>query len=145
MSSGIGVASSTIIGQQIGKGDVKVAMEFYKVIKLNSVIIIGHLCLLLYVFKAQILVAITTIDSVIVNCSKVLWICCFTSFLEMHKAVLKGVVRGLALQKQALYIHLLGNWLVNFGMIYFFCVKLQFKLEGLWMAKIFMEATIVIG
>lgn len=65
MSSGIGVASSTIIGQQIGKGDVKQAQEFYKVIKFNSVVMIGHLCVILYMFKYQILLAITSIDSVI--------------------------------------------------------------------------------
>lgn len=66
------------------------------------------------------------------------------SFPEQFKGINKGLIRGLNLQGEAVWIHLVGNWVLNMSMQYYFLVVRDYGVKGIWYSKITMEIFIVI-
>lgn len=60
------------------------------------------------------------------------------------------MVKSLGLQKEAIKINFVGNWIVCLVLMYVFtfcripCLNFEFGLKGLWMAKLVADIFIVI-
>jgi Na+-driven multidrug efflux pump len=63
----------------------------------------------------------------------------FSTFPDCYKAMLRGVIRALALQNRAVYVNITGHWMINFTSIYFICFYFGMGFVGLWWAKLILE------
>ena len=64
---------------------------------------------------------------------------------ELMKVTIKGMLRAMMLQKEAVYIGIVVNWVLNLAMIYVFCVVLQTGPIGLWMSKFGYETALYLS
>ena len=53
-------------------------------------------------------------------------------------------MRGLGIQKYAVYLNLAGDWMICLTIQTYFCLYLDMRLPGLWIGKILFEILIAI-
>ena len=61
---------------------------------------------------------------------------------DSFKGMLKGTMRGLGIQKYAVYLNLIGYWILCLPIQTYFCLYLNMRLPGLWIGKLFFEILI---
>ena len=113
IAQGFGAVSTTFIGIELGKGNLKNAWHWLRVIQFNATVIILVVSAGIYSTKEEAVASLTTIPEVYDKAMAVVWLLIFNTFPEMFKGINKGVIRGLNLISKSVYIHLSGNWALN--------------------------------
>jgi Na+-driven multidrug efflux pump len=142
---GLETASCTIVGQEIGKGDVVKAKEYYRLFSIVTVIMISCTSLCVYIFKEQIVKLFTDKENIINISLSIIWLISFNTFPDGYKGMLKGIIKALGLQKICVYVNIGGHWCINLTLQWFFAFYLKLGLVGIWYAKLCLEAYIVVA
>ena len=116
--SGLGLAAviPSLIGQQIGKGNLDAAKSYLSIIRYTSSILFLSICTLVYFYNQEIIASLTNIPLVTKKAQSISPLLVFNVFPESMKSMQKGIIRSLSLQDKALYIHLVGGWVLNFSL-----------------------------
>jgi MATE family multidrug resistance protein len=138
-------ATSAIIGQQIGKGDLNKAKQFYRSFRIVMVINMLLSCLFLYMIRIPLICMFTKDQKLIDLAESVIWILTFSTFPDGYKGMLKGVVRAIGIQHIALYVNLMGHWVINLSLQYLLAFYFEMRMPGMWFAKLFLEYFIMIS
>ena len=144
VSIGFESSSCALVGQEIGRGDVKNAKLYFGTIKFISVICLGLLSLAVYVFKSQLILIFTEHGQTIEKINTVIWIISFNTFPDCYKGMLKGIIKALGVQKYCAYINISGHWCINLTLQYYLGFYLEMGLKGLWLAKLVNEFYIMV-
>jgi Na+-driven multidrug efflux pump len=113
VAQGFGAVSTTFIGIELGKGNLKNAWHWLRVIQFNATMIILAVSVIIYYTKEEVVASLTNIPTVYDRAMAVVWLLIFNTFPEQFKGINKGIIRGLNLQGKSVYIHLSGNWGLN--------------------------------
>mmetsp|Transcript_42311 Transcript_42311/g.64894 ORF Transcript_42311/g.64894 Transcript_42311/m.64894 type:complete len:206 (-) Transcript_42311:19-636(-) len=142
---GIGLeqASCTLVGQQIGKGDVSMARKMYSTFKVNTAIILVVTSSMVFLFKEQLMRAFTSKESVVEVALGVIWLISINTFPDSYKGMLKGIIKALGIQHKCIIVNLTGHWFINLTLQWYFAIHLDLRILGLWMAKQFLELYIM--
>ena len=97
---GLEIASCTLIGNQVGKGDVDMALKFNASMRKVSTVSIALSCVLIYFTKEALVDLLTQNESLRASAKEYVWMICLSMFPDMYKGMLKGVIKALSLQKQ---------------------------------------------
>ena len=109
-------AATSLIGQQIGKGDLNKALKFFDALKVVAAIGMTVSSCLLYFFKRQIMGFFTSDQNLLESALSVTWVLTFSTFPDGFKGMLKGVIRALGIQHLALFVNLVGHWIINLSL-----------------------------
>lgn len=95
-----------MIGQRIGKNDVKNASQFYTSFRWFTLLLIGLVITFQFQYRETI-VGLYTKDEDVKNAAlHIIWLINFNTFPDLYKGMLKGLIGALALQKKAMWINL---------------------------------------
>jgi Na+-driven multidrug efflux pump len=94
---GLEVASCTVVGQEIGKGNVREAKHYYKLVSIVTALILCATSILIYSLKEQIVRVFTNNEEIIQITSGIVYLISFNTFPDGYKAMLKGVVKALGI------------------------------------------------
>ena len=78
-------------------------------------------------------------EKIVETASKVSIVLMFSTFPDTYKAMLRGMIKALGLQKKGVYINLSGHWFINLTSMYYFCFVKNYQLYGLWYSKLILE------
>ena len=145
LAQGIGYAVVTLVGKEIGRGKPELAKRYYKIILTDSFLFILFVAVVVHFSKDYAVSSLTDIESVKTSAQEVIFYISLNTVPELLKGVLKGGVKALGIQKQAVIVHLLGNWVLSPSLQYYFCFVQDYGLHGIWIAKLMMETFIVAG
>lgn len=90
-------SSCTLIGRSIGQGSLSEAKHFYRLFNILSTIFCGCLVLVMYLFKGKIIRIYNEDEAIVDKALSVVVVLSFSTFPDTYKAMLKGVIRALAL------------------------------------------------
>ena len=136
---GLEQASCTLIGRQIGKGDVQKAKLFYKSFQWITTCMVATTSILVYFLKERIISLFTTDTRIQKTATSVLWIISLSNFPDGYKGMLKGVVRALGLQGKSVYINIVGHWCINLTLQWLLGFHYGWGLTGMWLGKLVLE------
>jgi Na+-driven multidrug efflux pump len=66
-------------------------------------------------------------------------------FPDGFKGMLKGVVKGLGIQKKVIPISISGHWLIGLSLQYWLGLHLKMGNKGLWLGSLVLEIYVLIG
>jgi MATE family multidrug resistance protein len=142
ISMGFEQAASTLIGKSIGMGSLHDAKHYYKLLRIISTVTLSGLIFILYVYHKPIIGYYTNDEQIQENCYILVYVMFFTTFPENFTAMLRGVIRALAMQQRSVYVTLTGHWIINFTSIYIICFYFNMGIAGIWWSKLVFESFI---
>lgn len=143
--TGLASIVATLIGAQIGKGDARAAKFQINVIMLNIAIEVLVTVFVFSTLQADIFEMMTNVPEVLEQIEEMSLILLLNQVPELMKVTIKGMLRSMMLQKEAVYIAIAVNWVLNLAMIYSFCVVLKTGPIGLWYSKLCYESALYIS
>ena len=115
-AGGLASVIPSIIGQQIGKGNLEEAKSYLSIIRISSSILFIGICGLVKHFDREIIGLLTNIPEVQREAASISYMLVFNAFPECLKVLQKGIVRAMGLQDKAVYIHLVGIYGLNLSL-----------------------------
>ena len=134
LALGLSQAASSLIGQQIGKGDVAVAQEYRQVCNHIGLIIFPSSIALLCIFRDSILNLFSPIQSVKDACILVWPIILTEQVADQWSGFTQGIIKALGLQKRATSAMLLIYWLFNLPLCFIFIRFTPYGFIGMWLS-----------
>lgn len=141
---GLQQASSTLVGQEIGKGDIVAAKQYYLASKYVSAFIFA-IIIVITVAQGEALIDLfldrkkshnqEITDETHRICSELLIYCLVSKLGDYWQVQLQGTIRALGIQKDASNQNLIAYWLINIPLamlISFWPLRLGYR--GLWVA-----------
>lgn len=127
------IASTAIVGQHFGRGNIKEAKASLVYITKLSTICLTGIGLLCFPFS-KILVSLYTQDSSIISISaQLLRIFCFFMLTWSPAFVLSSGLKGAGDAKYTLISSIVGMWAFRIALGYIFCVILRLGVNGIWL------------
>ena len=109
---GLQSAACTMMGNQIGKGDLEGAKKYYRVIMVAGFLILILNSLALLVWGDNFLSLFTTNTEVVSIASPLMLFFIFNVFCDSYICLLRGIVRALALIDKPVVPSLINMWIV---------------------------------
>ena len=97
VAEGFDTAACTLVGQAIGAGDTSLALNYFHTMQIITGIVIGFMAILVYFQKENIVTIFTDLKDVQDMVLSVIWLISFNTFPDGYKAMLRGVIRALAI------------------------------------------------
>ena len=139
------MAASSLIGQQIGKGDLKKAKLFYESLQVLSAITLIIASLGIYVYRKPFVSSFTSNDKIVELAYSVTWVVTITVFPDNFKAMQQGVIRAIGIQSYAVYINLVGYWIINLSLWYLLAFKCGLGVLGMWLSEMILQYFLLIS
>ena len=136
---GLEQASCTLIGQEIGRGEISLAKQIYNEFLKISTILILITCFLVWKYKSQYISIFTENDQIYSTATQVIYLISLNTFPDCFKGMLKGVIKALGLQKKCVYVNISGHWFINLTLQYLLAFHFELGLKGMWIAKVILE------
>jgi multidrug resistance protein, MATE family len=131
---GFGIAAQTLVGQSVGKGSPRLASAFgYETAKLGTLftIVIGAL----FVFAPEsVLYVITTEQSVVTTARPILQIAGVAQIFYASGIIFASALQAGGATVFVMIVEVLTHWIIFLPLTYLFGVKLQWGLQGAWLA-----------
>lgn len=129
---GFAVAATSLVGQQLGKDNVKEAERYTYICCLLSMVVMTAFGILFLMFPTHIIRMFTADPPIITLASKALWIVSFCQPFLAAAMVLSGALRGAGATKSVLFATATGMYLIRVPLTYFFLYRLDTGLLGAW-------------
>lgn len=143
--SGFDGAACALIGQQIGKGNLLKAKQYFQTLCITTITLLIQYTLFFFTMRHTILSVFTRDEELIKLASNVTWIICLSNLPDSFKGMMQGVIRALGIQKRAFYINIMGHGILNLSLQYLFVFKLDLGMRGMWYSKLCLELFIFLG
>ncbi len=131
---GFGIAAQTLVGQSIGKGDIKLAQRFgYETAKLGTIftIIVG----LLFVFLPDaVLIVITTNHEIIEVARPILQVAGVAQIFYGAGIIFANGLQAGGSTVYVMFVEILTHWIIFLPLSYLFGVTLGWGVTGAWFA-----------
>ncbi|MDN5331610.1 MAG: hypothetical protein PWP45_835 [Tepidanaerobacteraceae bacterium] len=131
---GFATAATAMVGQYLGAGDIKGAQRSTTISLLMAMAIMGAMGLLFFSFPVTFLKIFTSDSDIIKMGTTLLRIVAFTQIPECIGMVIPGALRGAGDTKVAVYITILGMWIVRIGFTWYLLKAFNMGLIGAWIA-----------
>ncbi len=131
---GFGIAAQTLIGQSIGSGDNRLAVQYgYETAKLGTIftILIG---LLFVAFPDAVLIVITTNRDVINVARPILQIAGVAQIFYGSGIIFANGLQAGGSTVYVMFVEVLTHWVIFLPLTYLFGVKLGWGLSGAWLS-----------
>ena len=129
---GIGIAATTIVGQSLGAGRLKLSKRLGWIASFLGMLIMGGSGLLMYIFAPQMIGILTPDEDIRRLGVTVLRIEAFAEPLYGASIVASGVFRGAGETFVSTILNLISTWLVRIPMAAFLAPR--YGLKGVWSA-----------
>ena len=131
---GFGVVAATLVGQQLGEGDIKSAKESGILCYILAVIFMSIVGGILFIFAPYLTGIFSQDTSIIEDGSKALRIIAFVQPALAATFVVTSALQGAGDTKYPMYITFIGIWFIRVTGIYILGVKLNMGITGVWLA-----------
>ena len=131
---GFGMAGQTLVGQSLGKGDLRLAQRYgYETAKLGTIftIIVGIVFVLV---PDAVLVIITTNEEIIGAARPVLQIAGVAQIFYAAGIILANAIQAGGSTVFVMYVEVLTHWIIFLPLTYLLGVYLGFGIVGAWLA-----------
>lgn len=129
---GFAVAATSLVGQQLGKDNVKEAERYAFICCILSMIVMTAFGVLFLIFPTEIIKMFTGDPAIVTLASKALWIVSFCQPFLAAAMVLSGALRGAGATKSVLFATATGMYLIRVPLTYLFLYQLNTGLLGAW-------------
>lgn len=102
-----------MIGNEIGKGDVKQARKIYKTLHIVTFSLLSFAACVLFATKEKIILSFTNDTSVLNLTLRIVWLNCLIVIPDSYKGMIRGTIKGLGLQENLVILNLSGHWCLN--------------------------------
>ena len=131
---GFGIAAQTLVGQSLGKGDVRLAQQYgYETAKLGTLftIVVG----IVFVFMPEmILTLITTNQEVITAARPVLQVAGVAQVFYASGIIVANALQAAGATVYVMFVEVITHWIIFLPLSYIFGVTLAGGLWGAWLA-----------
>ena len=110
---GLSTASCTLVGQNIGKGDVVKAKEYFMTFQILTVLILIVTSSSIYIYKEAFMAIFNTPEEEMDLIRGCIWLISFSTFPDGFKGMLMGIIKALGIQWYIAFINIGGHWLIN--------------------------------
>lgn len=131
---GFGVVAATLVGQQLGEGDIKSAKESGILCYILAVIFMCIVGGLIFIFAPYLSSIFSKDPSIIRDSTKALRIIAFVQPALAATFVITSALQGAGDTKYPMYITFIGIWFIRVAGIYILGIKLNMGLTGVWLA-----------
>ncbi|MBI1805187.1 MAG: MATE family efflux transporter [Ignavibacteriae bacterium] len=131
---GFGVAAQTLVGQSIGKGEVRLAQLYgFETAKLGTIftILVGFIFVL---FPDVVLIVITTNAEVIHAARPVLQVAGIAQIFYASGIILASALQAGGATVYVMFVEVLTHWVIFLPLTYIFGVTFRGGLQGAWLA-----------
>ncbi|UUV17665.1 MATE family efflux transporter [Fusobacteria bacterium ZRK30] len=131
---GFGVVAATLVGQQLGEGDIKSAKESGILCYILAVIFMSIGGVLLFIFAPYLTDIFSEDPNIIRDGTKALRIIAFVQPALAATFVITSALQGAGDTKYPMYITFIGIWFIRVAGIYILGIKLNMGITGVWLA-----------
>jgi putative MATE family efflux protein len=130
---GLAMATTILVGQNIGAGNIERAEETTRLSAWVAFWFFNSVALLFYVFAASIVrFFVPTDETLVIAGSEFVHIAALSFGLIAVQQVLLGAFRGAGGTGAAMVISLVSQWLLQFPMSYIMCMHTPLGVAGIW-------------
>lgn len=134
------MSASTLIGQNLGAGNIKRAFNIgYKIASLAGIVVIV-MSVVIYIFAYDIATAISTEGQVIAETVRYLYYNLLVEPFMAVGVVLAGAMQGAGDTKGVMKVIAFCMWFVRLPLSWLLCLTLQLGAQGVWLAMIISMA-----
>jgi MATE family multidrug resistance protein len=137
MSLGIAFATTTLVGNSIGEGNVRKAKMYCWAALSVDFVVISLVSLLIFFFEYDIPYIYTNDDKIASLVTSVIQLYLVFSITDAFGIILNGVVKGLGMQKWASIAALIVYYPLNIPLACILAFYLNYGIFGLWYATCF--------
>lgn len=135
ISTGIGFAGGTLVGNAVGKKSVSIAKKYVKSILIYTFCFVIFYSILINIYKYQIIAAYTT-NPEITNCIDLVWnFYAYNLLFEYPGTVIGGINKGLGRQAQTVKVWLLIQYFFGIPLILILTFYFNLRIEGVWIGQ----------
>ncbi|MCS5421378.1 MULTISPECIES: MATE family efflux transporter [Psychrilyobacter] len=131
---GFGVVAATLVGQQLGEGDVKSAKESGILCYIMAVVFMSIVGAVIFIFAPYLTSIFSEDPAIIRDGSKALRIIAFVQPTLAATFVITSALQGAGDTKYPMYITFIGIWFIRVTGIYILGIKLNMGITGVWLA-----------
>jgi MATE family multidrug resistance protein len=142
---GLSFATTTLVGNSIGRRDVKLAKKISIISLCTGMFIVGLFTIIIYTFRNFIPYIYTHKEEVSVIFSKTMSIFMLFIVIDAVQIILHGIIKGLGKQRIASVIALLILYPVNIPLAYTLTFTVNYGLSGLWYSQLISVILLSIG
>lgn len=139
----IGIAASTEIGSQLGKGDGAKAKEATKITMWLANATAWMMFGLLLIFHKQVPWLLTDEESVVILMQEIMPLIALFQFVDAYIAIMDGVLKGVGKQLFGAWATIVGSYVVGVPAAIIAAFQLKWRLRGLWAGLAFAQCTVV--
>lgn len=131
---GFGVVAATLVGQQLGEGDIKSAKESGILCYILAVVFMSIVGAVIFIFAPYLTSVFSEDPGIIRDGSKALRIIAFVQPALAATFVITSALQGAGDTKYPMYITFVGIWFIRVAGIYILGIKLNMGITGVWLA-----------
>ena len=147
---GMQSAACTVLGNQIGLGNLKGSNAYLRVILIVSLVLNCVEAVVVYRYRHEFLGLMTDLADVKQAAYTILIYFAINVFLEGNRGVIRGVIKAMGLQHTQIAIAIIAQWVVAPCLMYYFIFVCQpdgqlhpgLGLSGIWISKLIIEVYI---
>lgn len=134
VGDGLSIASSSLVGQSLGRKKPEDAQGYSKAAQLIGMLCAAALTLLLLLFKNQIIALFTDDAEIIYLGGQIMYIIVVTIIFQITQVITSGGLRGAGDVKFTAYLSLFSVAIIRPLLTIFLCFTLQLGLIGAWIS-----------
>ena len=130
LALGLQTCASTLIGTEIGRGNIREARDYQKLIYRVLALLIAFIVCLFVTFRKSCYRLFTDDDEILEIALQVSPLVAMTFIPDFFQAVMGGVIRALGLQEKVVRVTLFAYWVINLGLIFVLGFYFDLKIIG---------------
>ncbi|CAK65270.1 unnamed protein product (macronuclear) [Paramecium tetraurelia] len=131
-SYGISIASTTFIGNEMGRKDTVMAKSYAKATFLIAIIFLVITLGFFSIFGKQLIEKVSHDKAVVEEIQSIMYLLTFFIFIDGLQAIISGLVRAVGREASASFTFIFCYLILGEAVGYLFCYTLDFKLTGIW-------------
>jgi len=142
---GISFSVCTLVGNSIGRKDVKKAKKYAIVALLSGFLILSIVTIFIVLFRYEIPLMYTGLAEINVLFARTLSIFSIYCLIDCVQNILNGIIKGLGKQRLASIIAILVLYPVNIPLAYTLAFTVNYGFIGLWISQLNSIILLTIG
>ena len=142
---GLSFTTTTLVGNCIGRRDVKTAKKIAIVSICTGIFFIGIFAILILIFKNSISLVYTQNEEVSILFNRTIGIFIIYIIVDAVQIILHGMIKGLGKQRIASIIAILILYPINIPLAYTLTFTVNYGLSGLWYSQLISVILLSIG
>ena len=145
--SGVGSAITSIIGQNIGSGNIKRAKETFKKASIIVIVMSIIIAIVSFIFRVEILrffIDAPLDSTLMIEANTYMYYTLLTLVMLNMFFIYQGLFQGSGNSKYSMFIDVLRLWGIRIPLLFFFKYLTNFGATGIWLAMAISNVVISI-